>query len=862
MEGLISGVRRTVAPAAACLVLAAMLMGGWTSGAARTASAAGPQALVSLSFDDAWKSIVTNGVPIMDAHGMKSTQFILTGAVDQPDRMTSQDLADLVAGGHELGSHSVTHADLTTLTPEQLEVELTASKAFLEGFQSGVPGFASPYGIYNDTTIAAIEQYYQYHRTVDPGYNGWPIADDYLLEVQNIEVTTTTAEVAGWVADAQANGEWLVIVYHQVDEGGAAYSVTPANFDAQLAEIENSGVPVMTMRDALGYMGGPALDSISPSTGPVGETVTLAGNYFGPDGGASYVSFGSQQVAEYLSWTGAEIQCVAPVNMPGPVPVTVTTPFGTSDSRDYTVDYPPPTITSVSPSSARQGTAASAQVAGTGFETFGSTVVKLRKPGQADLVATGVLVESDTSLRCGFDLAGAAPGAWDLFVQNPDGKSATRAGAFTVSSVNSTWYLAEGSTAWGFSTYITILNPNTERVAANVTFMPVGGANRTRRVTLPASSQTTLGSDYILGSIGQADFSTRVTCPGGQAVAVDRTMSWTGPGAPAPEGHCSVGATAPSGTWYLADGSSAWGFETWTCVQNPDSSAASVVLTYMVEGSGPLSVRKTVPARSRSTFGMEADIGRGDASVQVSSDRPVVAERTMYRNERREGQESIGAAAPGSDFYLAEGTTAWGFTTYVVIQNPNSEPNTVTVNYMTPGGTLAQQPFEMPARSRKTIRANDVPGLSSTDFSTRVSGSRPLVAERSMFWGEGTPLGEACHGSIGMSSPHSTFYFPDGQAGGGYETWTVVANPNDVPVQVMISYLTPTGDGNLHHVESVPAGARRTFGLFEHGGITGRAAIAVTCVTPGKSVTAERSMYWDGRGAGTDTIGAAAYQPQ
>jgi len=35
----------------------------------------------------------------------------------------------------------------------------------------------------------------------------------------------------------------------------------------------------------------------------------------------------------------------------------------------------------------------------------------------------------------------------------------------------------------------------------------------------------------------------------------------------------------------------------------------------------------------------------------------------------------------------------------------------------------------------------------------------------------------------------------------------------------------------------------------------GRAAIMVTCKTAGKKVTVERSMYWNNRGAGTDTIG-------
>jgi len=36
---------------------------------------------------------------------------------------------------------------------------------------------------------------------------------------------------------------------------------------------------------------------------------------------------------------------------------------------------------------------------------------------------------------------------------------------------------------------------------------------------------------------------------------------------------------------------------------------------------------------------------------------------------------------------------------------------------------------------------------------------------------------------------------------------------------------------------------------------SGRTAILVRCTTPGKKILAERSMYWNHRGAGTDTVG-------
>jgi hypothetical protein len=224
----------------------------------------------------------------------------------------------------------------------------------------------------------------------------------------------------------------------------------------------------------------------------------------------------------------------------------------------------------------------------------------------------------------------------------------------------------------------------------------------------------------------------------------------------------------------------------------------------------------------------------------------------MYRNNRREGHDSIGTTAPASDYYLAEGTSAWGFTTYVLVQNPNNTPTDVTITYMTPGGPKVQPTFQMAANSRKTIRVNDIQGVNNTDLSTHVHGSQPIIAERAMYWKGGPDKGEACHDSIGMASPHKTFYLPDGETSQGHETWTLVQNPNNSDVTAEITYMTPNGQGNVTFTDTVPANSRKTYSMVDKG-IGGRAAVQVKCSSP---IMVERAIYWNGRGAGTDTIGA------
>ena len=417
-----------------------------------------------------------------------------------------------------------------------------------------------------------------------------------------------------------------------------------------------------------------------------------------------------------------------------------------------------------------------------------------------------------------------------------------------------TWYLAEGSTDWGFDCYVSIENPNAEAVNVRLTYMTSAGPVTGPTVAMPPKSQATV---YPSATLGAKDFSTKVECLEGKTISVDRTMFWTGPGAACAEAHCATGVTSAATTWYMPEGSSNWGFECYLLIQNPGTSVANCQVTWMIEGEAAVTSPVTVPAASRSTFNMADFIGAKDASIKVVSDLPVIPERAMYRNNRREGHDSGGTTTTAADYYLAEGCTGFGFTTYVLVQNPQNTPTDVTITYQAAGGPVPGPSFQMPANSRKTICVNDTTVIPGDDpsFSTHVHGSQPIIAERAMYWRGGADGGEVCHDSIGLDKPHTTWYLADGQSSEGRETFTLVQNPNGTDVTVEVTYMTPSGAGNVTKTETIPANSRRTFGMADHSGINGRAAITVTSITAGKKIMCERAMYWNSRGTGTDTIG-------
>jgi hypothetical protein len=688
-----------------------------------------------------------------------------------------------------------------------------------------------------------------------------------------------------------------------------------------------------------GYMVNPlpVVTSLNPSVGNNDNSalnVSVDGNNF--LSGATLALTGPSTIGP-VTTSGSGTNLTAVLDLTGkPVgsyTAVVINPDTGSGSKDnaFTVEYPPPVITSMTPTNGLRGQTINGTSTGSNVRGGGggsNLLVELRKTG-----CTSIPITITGPWMFQFTVpADAAYGAWDLYLKHvDDGKSDTLVGAFTVEAVPVTrppaitslspdrgpigttvtlkgtnfgtrmtsgrgvayalsgsyvmfnqtqcveylswsdtqivckvpqgavpgpvtvttsrgtsnanhtftptvpltplYYLAEGSTAHGFSTFINIENPTSEDLNCAVNFLLTDGKIHTEMVGLPKNSQTTLNPEDFIGA---QDFSTRVDCVQGKMIAVDRTMVWRGEGAPSPEAHSSIGTTSPQKTWYLAEGSSQWRFETWTLVENPNDKPTRVTLSYMIEGGPVRELEKTIPANSRASYSMKDDIGAADASVLVTSDLPVVTERSMYRDNRREGSCSIGTPSPGSNFYLAEGTSAWGFTTYVLIQNPNPNPTEVTLTCMTPSGPFVQKPFTMASSSRKTVRVNDA--IKDTDFSIQVQSDRPVVAERAMYWGADTPLGEACHTSSGVCSAHETFYLPDGSTQEGVETFTLVENPNDAP------------------------SSRKTYSMADRLP-DGRASIKVTSKTKGAGIVVERSMYWNNRGAGTDTIGAYVDSP-
>jgi hypothetical protein len=108
----------------------------------------------------------------------------------------------------------------------------------------------------------------------------------------------------------------------------------------------------------------PTVTSISPTSGPVGTTLTVTGTKFGASQGASTLSVNGAVASSISTWTDTQIVATVPVTATtGPVKVTVQG----VDSNTVTFAVPPPVVSSISPLLGDVGTQVT--VNGSGFQT-------------------------------------------------------------------------------------------------------------------------------------------------------------------------------------------------------------------------------------------------------------------------------------------------------------------------------------------------------------------------------------------------------------------------------------------------------------------------------------------------------------
>jgi peptidoglycan/xylan/chitin deacetylase (PgdA/CDA1 family) len=117
---------------------------------------------VAVTFDDAFESVLHNAVPELEKRKIPATIFVIAGLLGQapgwegyPERtMTLGELEQLPADLVTIGSHTMTHPALPTLSEQEVRTELSESRARLEEIlHRRIKLFSFPFGAFEEKMI-------------------------------------------------------------------------------------------------------------------------------------------------------------------------------------------------------------------------------------------------------------------------------------------------------------------------------------------------------------------------------------------------------------------------------------------------------------------------------------------------------------------------------------------------------------------------------------------------------------------------------------------------------------------------------------------------------------------------------------
>ena len=113
-----------------------------------------PEKPIILTFDDGYLDNYKNAFMAMRERAMVGVVYPYINKIGTENGLSKDQLLKMQEQGWEIGSHTITHLDLTSLTDRQLKNEVYESKVKLkEMFDSDVVSVCYPAGRYNDKVV-------------------------------------------------------------------------------------------------------------------------------------------------------------------------------------------------------------------------------------------------------------------------------------------------------------------------------------------------------------------------------------------------------------------------------------------------------------------------------------------------------------------------------------------------------------------------------------------------------------------------------------------------------------------------------------------------------------------------------------
>jgi len=219
--------------------------------------------IISVTFDDGWESIYSEGMPLMSKYNVPSTQYILPGEFNAPNYISAEQALSIKETGHEISSHTYDHANLVDSSDKEVDYQLSQSIKILTKLKlidTDYRTFAAPNGALDERVLPRVKQDFTLARNTmgdlasDVSDNDMSVASNfsrYDVIGYTVGQYTTITQLEEGLDYAKEHNAWFIPIYHQIDESSDKYSVTPQEFERHLKLYKHSGITIATMRQVV-----------------------------------------------------------------------------------------------------------------------------------------------------------------------------------------------------------------------------------------------------------------------------------------------------------------------------------------------------------------------------------------------------------------------------------------------------------------------------------------------------------------------------------------------------------------------------------------------------------------------------------
>ena len=280
---------------------------------------ANPDKIIVLRFDDGGQSQYDNAVPKLNALGFQGVFAVVTSLIGGSGEMTAAELLTLQSQGHEIASHSNTHAHLNSLSSSALVSETNGASVGLGalGLKSPVT-FVYPYGEgYDNATVrSAIENAgcTRASQLLDSD-GGWNLSTGDRLAIGAYEIdhygNATDTYFHNKANEASGNTIVAFTIHSVDDHKDDEYYLNVTDFDNKMDWLAANGFTIETFEQLnihLGYFGWSGVGSTSyPTAKSITTTWATVDTSQSVFGGASgkFVAASSQYLSIAPSGTFA-----------------------------------------------------------------------------------------------------------------------------------------------------------------------------------------------------------------------------------------------------------------------------------------------------------------------------------------------------------------------------------------------------------------------------------------------------------------------------------------------------------------------------------------------------------------------------